>query len=303
MYDLIIIGAGPAGLTAALYAGRSKLKTLVLENTMVGGQINLTETIENFPGFSPSINSQDLVARFKEQIKGFDIEIVEEGAVKIEQENDKKIIKAQTKEFISRAIIIATGAGPKRLGVPGEDNFIGRGVSYCGICDAPIFKEKIVCAVGGGNMAIEEALHIIKFAKEVILIHRRDKFRADKILVERLLKNSRIRTLLDTIVLEISGEDRVKTVTVKNVKTDKNTILSCQGVFIFAGRIPHTDFLKNFLKLDPEGYIITDDNLETSIKGVFACGDCRKKPLYQIVTACAEGAIAAYNANRYLQGN
>ena len=304
MHDLIIIGAGPSGLTAALYAGRAKLKTVVLERALIGGQINLTETIENFPGFSPSIKSEELVERLKEQIKIFDIEIIQEEVLKIELDGTtKKIIRTQDKEFISPAIIIATGAGPKRLGIPGEDNFTGKGVSYCGICDGPLFKEKRVCVIGGGNTALEEALHIIKFAKEVMIIHRRDKFRADKILVERLLKNNRIRPLLDTIVLEISGKTRVEAVTIKNIKTAENKILSCQGIFIFTGRTPHTDFLKDLLKLDPEGYIITDENLETSIKGVFACGDCRKRPLYQIITACAEGAIAVYNANRYLQGN
>jgi thioredoxin reductase (NADPH) len=240
MYELIIIGAGPAGLTAALYAARAGIKTIILENLTVGGQINLTETIENFPGFGPAISSQDLVNRLEQQIKSLGVEIVQQEAVNIASENDKKIIKTESDEFISQAVIIATGAGPKRLGIPGEDKFTGRGVSYCGVCDAPLFREKRVAVIGGGNSAIEEALHIIKFAKEITLIHRRDKFRADKVLLEQVLKSDKIRSLLDSVVLEIAGTKRVEAIKIKNVKTENNSELVCEGVFIFVGRTPHT---------------------------------------------------------------
>ncbi|KPK97360.1 MAG: hypothetical protein AMJ95_09410 [Omnitrophica WOR_2 bacterium SM23_72] len=304
MYDLIIIGGGPAGLTAALYAGRYRLKTLLLEKMCLGGQIILSGTIENYPGFPGGISTQELMERFKKQIDELNIDIQMEEVTQISAAGDsaKPLYHVRTKEksFETKAVIVASGALPKRLGITGEDRLTGKGVSYCGTCDGPLFKNKDILVIGGGDRAIEEAIFLAGYARSVTVVHRRDKLRASKILEEKARAHSGIKFLLDSVVEEISGSTKVESVKVRNVKTKAPSTLSCQGVFIFAGIVPNTAFLNNLLKLEDSGFIIADSDLRTSQPGIFACGDCLKKVLYQVVTACGEGALAAAGVMRYL---
>lgn len=304
MYDLIIIGAGPAGLTAALYAGRYRLNTLVLEKIAAGGQIVFSSTIENFPGFPGGIATEELIERFKKQIEDLGIRIETGEVLSISTDNKNKIgafdIKTSDKSYETKSVIIATGASPKQLGVKGEDRFIGRGVSYCATCDGPLFKNKAVAVIGGGDRAVEEAIFLSSYAKTVYLIHRRAELRASKILLENAKLNPKIKFILESIVEEIQGQDRLEKVLIKNVKTNEQREISCQGVFIFVGIKPNAAFLKNLLEMDEEGFIITNQKMEASGVGIFACGDCRKKSLYQVITACAEGAVAADSVYKYL---
>jgi thioredoxin reductase (NADPH) len=304
MHDLIIIGAGPAGLTAGLYAGRYRLKTLILEKMSVGGQIILSPAIENYPGFSESISTQDLIDRMKKQTDDLGINTVFEGVeelIPLSQTGAIKYnVKTQDNTYETRSVIIATGAQPARLGVNGEDRLIGRGVSYCGTCDGPLFRDKDIVVVGAGDRAIEEAIFLSGYAKKVTVIHRRKELRASKILEEKAHQNPRISFVLDTLVEEIEGAQRVEAIKIRNTKTDSINRFTCQGIFIFVGIKPNTGFLNNQLTLDESGFIITDQILTTSLKGVFACGDCRQKSLYQVITACADGAIGAASIQRYL---
>jgi len=292
-------------LTAALYAGRYRLNTLILEKMSVGGQIVFSPTIENFPGFPGGITTQELMDRFKKQIDevGINIELEEvKEIIPVSSRTDTPIynVKIKDKTYTTKSIIIATGAQPKKLGVKGENRLAGRGVSYCGTCDGPLFKNKEIVVVGGGDRALEETIFLSSYAKKVTLLHRREEFRASKILVEKIKTNPRINFVLDSVVEEISGQDKVEKVLIKNVKTNSSSLLPCQGVFIFVGIKPDTDFLKNQLEMDDTGFIITAEDLKTSKSGIFACGDCRKKSLYQVVTACAEGALAASSVQKYL---
>jgi len=303
MYDLIIIGAGPSGLTAGIYAGRYRLNTLILEKMDAGGQIVLSDVIENFPGFPGGISTQELIDKFKKQVDDLGIKIETEEVVEIiAGGKSMPIYNVKTKDNIyqTKSIIIATGAEAKKLGAKGEDRLIGRGISYCGTCDGPLFKEKEVVVVGGGDRAIEEAIFLTKYAKRVTLIHRRASLRTSKILEEKAKQNPKINFVLDSVIEEIVGQDKVEQVLVKNIKTESKSILSCQGVFIFVGITPNTDFVKNLLQIDEAGFIITNQDMKTSQEGIFACGDCRKKSLYQVITACAEGALAADSAHKYI---
>ena len=297
MYDVIIIGAGPAGLTAALYAGRSRLKTLVLEKMAVGGRILTSETIENYPGFM-SITSHELMLKMEEQVKALDVQIKSGEALDLDCE--AKTVKVDGTHCKVQAIILATGAKPRKLGAIGEDKFVGRGVSYCATCDAPFFKDKDVVVVGGGNTVAEEAIYLTRFAKSVSIIHRRNEMRASAILQEKLKENKKINFILNSVVEEISGKNSVGSVKVINVDSGAESSVICQGVFIYIGYDPDTGFIKCKLKLDEKGFIITDDAMHTSVDGIFACGDCRKKPLYQVITACGDGAIAAESAYKYI---
>jgi thioredoxin reductase (NADPH) len=304
MHDVIIIGAGPAGLTAALYAARFRLKTLVLEKMAAGGQILLSERIENFPGFYGGISTQELIERMKKQIEELGVNIEIDQALEIIPEKNSHglffTLKSKYSSYPARSIIIATGARPKKLNVKGEDKFIGRGVSYCGTCDGPLFRDKDIMVIGGGNTAIEEALFLTNYARKVSIIHRRQQFRASKILEEKARVNPKINFILDSTIDGITGEDKVEAVTIRNVKTNAASPFSCQGVFIFVGIEPNTKFVKNLLNIDESGFIMTDPALQTSKEGIFACGDCLKKNLYQVVTACGEGALAADSSHKYL---
>lgn len=298
MYDLIIIGAGPAGLTACLYAGRSRLKTLLLEKMVVGGRILLTETIENFPGFPGGISTQELIQRMQEQVKSLGIEIKSEEVSELDCQS--KSVKTDEKTYPAKTIIIATGAVPRKLGVPGEDRLTGRGVSYCATCDGPLFKDKNVVVVGGGNAVAEEALYLSRFAKTVNIVHRRNDLRACAILQEELKKNKKINFILSNVVTELMGSTKMESLKIKDVNTGQEQIINCDGVFIYIGYDPDTGLVKNKLKLDGAGFIITDEAMATSQDGIFACGDCRKKSLYQVITACGDGAIAAESAYKYI---
>ena len=300
-YDVIIIGGGPAGLTAALYNGRARMKTLVIETYAPPSQLVLTDCIENFPGFPDGVGGFGLVEKFKKQAKKFDAEIIVSEVVGIERNGDSWAVKTKAKDYSSLAVIIASGARPKKLGAPGEDKLQGKGVSYCATCDAALYKDKEVVLVGGGDTAIEEALFLTRFVKKVNVIHRRDRLRAAKVLQERALKNKKIEFIWESNVSEILGEDRVSGVKLKNVKGDGEKNIACDGIFIFVGYSPNTDFVSRLLKLDKNGYIVTDDDMKTSKKGIFACGDCRGKLLRQVVTACGDGATAAFSAQQYAE--
>ncbi len=303
-YDVIIIGAGPAGLTAALYSSRARLRTLVIESYMVPVQAVLTDRIENFPGFPEAINGFELVERFKKQAKEFGAEFAIGNVNNISDyaKSDLKGFKidADDRSFTSISVIIATGAKLKKLNVEGEGQLQGRGVSYCATCDGAFYKDKDVVVVGGGDTAIEEALFLTRFAKKITLIHRKDRLRATKILQERIFENKKISILWDSSLVGILGKTKVEGVKVKNVKTGLETDLYCDGVFIFVGYIPNTDFAKNLVKLDKFNYIITDKEMRTSREGIFACGDCTDKSLRQVITACGDGAIASFSAQHYI---
>jgi len=300
MHDLIIVGAGPAGLTAALYAGRFRLGTLVFEKISAGGQILLSPSIDNYPGFPGSLATDELISRFKKQAEEVGISIESKEVLGIKQVTDGFQVDTSEGIFQTKTVIIATGAQPKRLDAKGEARLTGRGVSYCGTCDGPLFKDKEVVVIGGGDRAIEDALFLTSYAKKVSLIHRRNEFRASKILVEKAKLNPRINFILESVVEEITGENKVEAVKLKNALTNEKREISCQGVFIFVGIIPNTEFIKNLLDRDEFGFIITDQEMRTSRTGIFACGDCLKKSLYQVVTACGEGATAADAAYKYL---
>lgn len=299
-HDLIIIGAGPAGLTAALYAGRAGLKTVVLEKMTVGGRILMSEVIENFPGFPGGVSTHELISRMEEQVKALGIAIESEQALSIEPKTLS--VNAGGRSYEAGAVIIAAGARPRKLNIPGEDKFTGRGVSYCAICDAPFFRDKNVAVVGGGNAVAEEALYLARFARQVFVIHRRQDLRASEILQQRLKANKKIIFILNSVVTEVSGSAKVESLNIKDVGTGAEKTIASDGVFIYIGYEPETAFLKGRLNLDESGFVITDENMAASGEGIFACGDCRKKGLYQVITACGEGAIAADSAYKYITG-
>ena len=301
-YDCIIIGGGPAGLTAGIYASRARLKTLLIESYSVACQAVTTDHIENYPGFPDGVNGFELIEKFKKQAEKFGVEFIA-GEVKAIKENKSAWeILTDDLSYTGRAVIIASGARPKRLDIPGEDKFRGKGVSYCATCDGALFKNKEVVVAGGGDTALEEAIFLTRFAKKVSVIHRRNALRGTKILQERAFSNKKIEFVWDSVISEILGDARVSAVKVKNVKTGAVKDLSCDGVFIFVGYTPNTAFLKDLLTLDESGYIIADVNSLTSKAGIFACGDCCKKLLRQVVTAAGDGATAAFACQRYLEG-
>jgi thioredoxin reductase (NADPH) len=302
IYDVIIVGAGPAGLGAAVYTSRDRLRTLMLEKFMPGGQINNTDRIENYPGFE-RIDGPGLIERMQKQVEKFGAEIKSGSEVTaLEKFQDGKIaVHCDKEKHTGRAVILSPGSSYRKLGIPGEEEFrsAGAGVSYCGTCDAPFFKDKEVVSVGGGNTAVEETLHLAKYAKKVTLIHRRDEFRASKILVEELLskadeQDSNLAIKYDTVATAIQGEGKVQSVKLKNVKSGREEDYQCNGVFIFVGMVPNTDFLKGFVELTGKGFIKCDcAHLRTSVPGVFVAGDCRIGAAMQLVTAVADGVNAA----------
>jgi thioredoxin reductase (NADPH) len=307
VYESIIVGGGPAGLTAGLYLGRYRVNTLLIEKGISGGQVNLSETIENYPGFPEGIIGPELMQRFEEQATKFGLKIVNSTVLEISQEQheNKTNFKISTtdRDFYSKSVIIASGGEASKLGVPGEIELTGRGVSYCGTCDGAFFRDKEIVVVGGGDTALEEALFLTKYASKVTIVHRRDELRGSKILQERVFNNPKINLKWSNIVLSIDGKTQVESLQLKNVKTGEIITFSCQGVFIFAGYkpiYPSLGELKERLVND-SGYIITDDNMETEIKGIFACGDVRAKSLRQVVTACGEGATAAFSVELFLK--
>ncbi|MDL1955458.1 MAG: thioredoxin-disulfide reductase [Candidatus Desulfofervidus auxilii] len=302
-YEVIVIGAGPAGLTAGIYLARAKLKAIILEKLAPGGQVIITTKVENYPGFPKGINGPELMLLFEQQVRNLGIEIRTAFAVnEIRLEGEKKLVVGEGETLETKAIILATGARFKKLGVPGEERLTGRGVSYCATCDAPFFQGMDVAVIGGGNTAIVEALHLTKFAKKVFIIHRRDELRAAKALQEEAFKNEKIEFIWNTIVKEIKGENKVEGLVLENVKTGEKEELKVNGCFIFIGFQPNSELVKDLVSLDENGYIITDNFCQTSIPGIFAAGDVRNGPLKQIATAVGDGAIAAVGAEKYLSG-
>jgi thioredoxin reductase (NADPH) len=300
-YDLVIIGGGPAGLTAGLYAARARLKVILIEKIVVGGQIVISDWIENYPGFPEGLSGSDLAQRLTEQAKRFDLNIENNAAVSVDLSDPVKTIVLNDRTVTTHTIIIATGASPKKLGVPGEETFYGKGVSSCATCDAPFFKDGIVAAVGGGDTAVKESLFLTKFVKKVYLIHRRDRLRAEMILQERALADEKIEIIWDSVLTGIKGLTNVENITVQNVKTKEEKTLSVDGCFIWVGEIPNTKFLADGVKLDAKGFIVANLNMETSVPGVFAAGDVRNTPLRQISTAVGDGAVAAFSAGHYIE--
>jgi thioredoxin reductase (NADPH) len=305
--DVVIIGAGPAGLTAALYVGRSKLKTRVVEKSFVGGQVLLTELIENYPGIY-QMRSREWVEALKKQIACLiDIKVVEETKVEKIENNDgifkTYVVSGVTGKrdiYESKCVIVATGSRARRLEVKGEDVLIGRGVSYCATCDGPLFKNKDVVLVGGGDAAVEEALYLRKFAKKLTICHRRDELRAAAVLQDQVKADKGIFIKWDSVPVEILGKTRVEGLKVKNIKSQKEEILPCDGIFVFIGSDPDTGFLKGVLDLNAGGYVVTDEGMMSSCPGIFAAGDCRARPFHQVVTACSDGAIAAFSVRKFL---
>jgi thioredoxin reductase (NADPH) len=299
-YDIIIIGAGPAGLTAAIYAARSGLKTAIFEKAMIGGQITVTQDVENYPGFENAIGGFDLTEQMRKQALRFETEFIEEEVIEIGLEGKCKIIGTHDKEYKAKTIIFCSGAYPRRLNVPGEEKLTGRGVSYCATCDGALYRGKTVAVVGGGDSAIEEGLFLTKFAETVYVIHRRDTLRAQFIIQQRAFKNPKMKFIYDTVLQEIRGEGKVSEVELYNRKADKQSTLKVDGVFIYVGVLPNTGLLESRLNLDAAGFVITDEYMHTNIPGVFAAGDIRSKVLRQVVTAANDGAIAAWSADKWI---
>jgi thioredoxin reductase (NADPH) len=302
LYDCIIIGGGPAGLTAGLYCARAKLNTLLLEKGTIGGQIAITDLVENYPGFPEGISGKELSLRFKEQAERFGLKVVKGEAVKLEKEGKELFLHLRNGQLIrAKTVIVASGSNPRRLGVPGESEFLNRGVSYCATCDGALFEGSPIAVVGGGDSATQEALFLTRFGSIVYLIHRRDKLRAQKHLQEKVFSHPKIKFIPDTVVEEIKGNHAVEKLILKNTKTGQLSELAVEGVFIFIGLEPNTGFLRGTLELDENGYVITDEKLRTNIDGVFAAGDCRKGSTGQVAVAVGEGCIAAMQVEKYIE--
>ncbi len=300
-YDIIILGGGPAGLSAAIYAARSAAKVAIIDISMFGGQPSNYLELENYPGFS-KIGGYDLMEKFEEHADMFGIDKYPmEEIQSVDLTSDIKTITTLNGEFTSKAVIIATGAQAKKLGVSGEKEFLGRGVSYCAVCDGAFYKDKTVAVVGGGNAAVEEAMYLTRFANKVYLIHRRNELRADKIVQERAFKNNKLEFIYDTIVKEIEGNELVTNAKLENVKTGETQNLAINGIFPYIGFTPNVEQFNGQIEQDENGFIITDDKMQTNIKGVYAVGDIRTTPLRQVITAAADGAVAAVYAGRYVE--
>jgi thioredoxin reductase (NADPH) len=300
IYDLLVLGAGPAGLTAAIYAARSRLSVLVVEQMLSGGQIASTEKVENYPGFPEGIEGLELGQRLEEQARNFGTEMVLATVEKVNLTGELKEVQTSEGTFRGRTLLIATGTRARPLGVPGEEELKGRGVSYCVTCDGSFFRDKSVMVVGGGDSALEEALVLTKYAAKIYIVHRRNELRAIRILQDRIHKNPRIEVIYNTVVQSINGRERVQSVTLHNIETNKTWEVAVDGIFLYVGLMPNTEFLNGDLARNEQGYLVTSEAMETSIAGVFAAGDIREKGLRQVVTAVADGAIAAISAAKYV---
>ena len=303
-HDTIIIGGGPAGYTAGIYAARSGLKTLLAEGAATVSQITITDLIENYPGIPDGIDGFELMQLFKKQALNFGLEIITKDVLAIKNNAATPVIWNVTLEddsFRTLSIIAATGARWRNLEVPGEQEFAGRGISYCATCDGPFYRNKDVVVVGGGDTALQEALFLTRFAKKVFVIHRRNRLRAAKILQKRAFAEKKIEFIWNATLTEVTGRDFVTGIKIADVQSGKISEISAEGVFIFVGRLPHTGIFRDVLKLDTGGYIITDDNMRTSADGIFAAGDCRVKQFRQVVTAAGDGANAVYSAELYVE--
>lgn len=298
--DVIIIGSGPAGLTAAIYAARASLNPLVLTGTERGGQITLTNEMENFPGFEEAISGFELAQSMEKQALKFGAEFLPKMVTKLNLSDHPFKICTDESEYIAKTLIISTGSSPRKLGVPGEKELVGKGVSYCATCDGFFFNGKRVVVVGGGNSALDESLFLTKFVKELYVIHRRDRLRADPILQERAFENEKIDFIWDSVVTKVNGEDAVTSVELKNVKTEETSTFETDGIFVYIGHIPNTDIFKDQIELDDHGYIVTDKHQRTNVKGVFAAGDVQDPIYRQAITSAGSGAIAAIEAEKFI---
>lgn len=299
-FDVIIIGGGPAGLTAGLYAARGGLNTLLLERAMPGGQAASTEMIENYPGFPEGISGIELAMKFTEQAQRFGMVMKTEEVLEVNLDGKIKTIKTSGGEYKGKTVILATGAQARKIGVKGELEFAGRGVSYCATCDGAFFKDLHVVVLGGGDSAVEEALFLTKFASKVTLIHRRDALRATKVLQDRAFNNEKMNFIWNSAIEKIEGDTKVKEVVVKNLVNGEISNIDCDGVFVYIGMSPNTQYLVGKINFSADGYIETNNLLETEFEGVYAAGDVRKKTLRQVATAVADGAIAAMQAEKYI---
>lgn len=298
-YELVIIGAGAAGLTAAQYGARANLKTLVIEEMAPGGQVLLIDQLENYPGILEPLSGYDLAETMRTQAERFGAEIISASVEKVEKNGTAFSIKTTEGSFTAEAVVVATGAKHRHLDISGEEEFMGRGVSYCATCDGPFFKGKRILVVGGGDSACDEAMYLAKLSDRIVMIHRRDRFRAQKALAERVLTNPKIQVLFNTVAVKIGGSKKVESVLLKDVKTGATREEPFDAVFVFVGSDPNTASVPQVAK-DETNSIITDDRMSTSVPGLFAAGDVRVSPFRQIVTACSDGAVAAHAASQYI---
>lgn len=300
-FDTIILGGGPAGFSAGLYSARSAASTAIIDISMLGGQPSNYLELENYPGFN-RIGGFDLMEKFEAHADMFGVQKFPMQEIeKIDLISNPKIIKTKEAEFSAKSVIIATGAKSMHLGVKGEEEFLGRGVSYCAVCDGAFYQDKIVAVVGGGNSAVEEAMYLTKFASKVYLIHRRNELRADKIIQDRAFKNPKMEFVWDSVVEEICGNDLVEKLIIKNVKTNNISEIAVNGIFPYIGITPNVDYINGQIEQDSRGFIITDETMKTSVEGVYAVGDVRQTPLRQVITAASDGAIGAVYASKYVQ--
>lgn len=302
-YDVIIIGAGPAGLSAAIYSARGGLKTAIFEKAMVGGQINVTDEVENYPGFEEPLSGFELTAKMHAQAERFGARFIEEEITAMGMEGLCKVIETDSGKYRAKSVIICTGAHPRRLNIPGEERLTGHGVSYCATCDGALYRDKVVAVVGGGDSAIEEGIFLSRFARKVIVIHRRDELRAQKIIQDRAFKNPKMEFIWDTVVQEIHGEERVGQLELVNRKSKEISMLPVDGVFIYVGILPNNELLESRIELDSAGFVLTDGHMHTNIPGIYAAGDIRHTVLRQVVTATSDGAVAAWSAEKWIIEN
>jgi thioredoxin reductase (NADPH) len=299
-YDIVVIGAGPAGLTAGLYAARARRKTVVLERNVTGGQIALTSLVENYPGFPDGVNGFDLAQAMQQQAEKYGMEMGYGEVTGIEPKDGQHLVKTTEGDYLAKAVIITGGADYNRLGVPGEERLTGRGVSYCATCDAAFFKDQEVAVVGGGDAAMDEGLFVTRYASKVYVIHRRDQLRASKILQERAFANPKMQFVWNTVVTEVLGEEAVTGLTLRNVVSGEESTLPVAAIFIFIGLHPNSDYLKGLLRMDEGGHIHVSDWMETETPGIFAAGDIRVNSSRQVVSAAGDGATAAIKADHYI---
>lgn len=299
-YDVVIVGGGPAGLTAGIYAGRAQLKTLIIEKGLPGGQIAQTDEVENYPGFPEGISGGELAARMVQQAEKFGAQLTMDEVQGIEKTPEGFLVRGYERTYRARVVILATGANPRKLGVPGEEKFYGRGVSTCATCDGYFYRDKEVVVVGGGDAAVEEGLFLTRFARKVTLVHRRDELRANKVAQKRAFENPKMHFLFSHVVTEILGEEEVTGVRLRNLKTGEEYVYPTDGVFVFIGHEPNTAFLKGFVELRPDGYVAVRDEVFTSVEGVFAAGDVADPIYRQLTTSVGAGTRAAMMAERYL---